>query len=107
MNEKQASEMDIGQMGVHIAYMREGIDELKSSMRQIKESSPTKAEMAEVKVQVMSLRSDVDSLKGDRKYILGAASIIVFLWGALWIWGGKIIDSTVRDILAEYEITIK
>jgi len=87
--------------------MDRGFDDVKTVIKELQVASPTKDEVSRMDARLTVAEATLDSLAGDRKWVMGAASLIVLLWGAMALFAGLYVDSRVRTVLAEYEVTLK
>lgn len=63
--------------------------------------------LGEHKSIIESQKVDIDSLKGTKKYYTGAIAILWILVGFSPFLIGLYIRESVRDVLAQFEITVK
>ena len=107
MNDNNEISIDPKELSIHMKYIRQDINDIKNVMKEMQATSPTKEEVSKIDARLVVVEGHVESLRGDRKYILGAASLIVLLWGAMAMFASLYVDSRIRTVLAEYEVTLK
>lgn len=105
-------------MGIHLGYIRRDMDEMKknqdashreiqSTLKELLDKSPTRKEFDEVKQNVDRHQELVESLRGDRKWVIGAVSVLIFLQGALVLLAKLYIENVVSHALSMYNISIR
>lgn len=95
------------ELNIHITYIRKDIEEMKGTLKDIKANSPTRVEFDELKINVKSNTDKINSLLGDRRWLIGVASTLLFLQALLLYVAKVYTESTVKDVLATYDIEIK
>lgn len=113
------------ELSIHIEYIRDRINlnnqerksdmvEIKGTLKELVEKTPTRSEYLELQKDVASnialtkLNTDtIDSLRGDRKWAIGALSVLIILQGALVLLAKLYIENIVRETLSAYNIEVK
>ncbi len=116
-------------IGIHVAYIRRDIDqikkdhsdahkELQSTLKELVDNTPTRGEFEDLKTLVGTKANTIDkqqeaidAIKGDRKWIMGAAAVLILLQGALMLLARLYIQSvvteTIKTSLAQFNITVQ
>lgn len=113
------------EMGIHLAYIRRDVDEMKkqneassrdiqAALKELVDRTPTRKEFDELKNEV-SKKADssdkqneiIEGLVGDRKWAIGALTVLIFLQGALILLAKLYIQNVVRDTLSAYNIKVE
>ncbi len=117
------------EIGIHIAYIRRDIDqikkdhsdahkELQSTLKDLVEKTPSRGEFEDLKKLVDTKANTIDKqqeaidgIRGDRKWIMGAAAVLILLQGALLLLARLYIESVVgsslKSALSAYNIIIQ
>lgn len=112
------------ELNIHVAYIREKMNtnnserksdmlEIKTRLKELVDSSPSRIEFDDLRRDVnkseVILERQVnltEALRGDRKWAIGAITILIFLQGALILLARLYIENVVRTTLSAYDIKV-
>lgn len=78
----------IKEVGIHIGYMREDMNELKEMVKQLPNGFASKVDLTALEVRVTKLEKRND-LKNTLQWVALVVTTIISILAAYNIWGGK------------------